>query len=147
MGSQIDELLEKYWEGKTSLEEEQLIKSHFQSTTSLTNEGHYFRYLNKQKQTTLKASKSSFKKSRNWLSAAATITIGLITAVLVFNDVNKDPFAEDDPQKAFEATRNALMMIGAGLNEGQVHAMELTKFNKAKNELQGNTEAKSKTIN
>ena len=140
MGSQIDELLNKYWEGSTSLEEERLIKSHFKSNPSLTNDGHYFRYLSKQKDTKMEKSEKSSTKSKTWLSAAATITIGLITAVLVFNDANKDPFAEEDPEKALEATRNALMMIGAGLNEGQIHAMELTKFNKAKEELQKESE-------
>ena len=88
----------------------------------------------------MEKSEKSSTKSKTWLSAAATITIGLITAVLVFNDANKDPFAEEDPEKALEATRNALMMIGAGLNEGQIHAMELTKFNKAKEELQKESE-------
>ena len=140
MELQIDELLEKYWKGDTSLEEERLIKSHFKSNPSLTNEGHYFRYLSNQKQTKMEDAKPAVKQSRKWLSAAATVTIGLITAVLVFNDANKDPFAEEDPEKALEATRNALMMIGAGLNEGQIHAMELTKFNKAKEELQEDSE-------
>ena len=141
MGSQIDELIEKYWNGETSLEEEQVIKNHFSTSPSLTHEGHYFRYLNKQKQLNMEAPKSASRKPRTWMSAAATITIGLVTALLVFNDANKDPFAEEDPEKALEATRNALMMIGAGLNEGQIHAMELTKFNKAKDELQDEPEA------
>ena len=140
MELQIDELLEKYWKGETTLEEEKLIKSHFKSNPSLTNDGHYFKYLANQKNTKMEEVKPIASRSRTWLSAAATITIGLITAVLVFNDANKDPFAEEDPQKALEATRNALMMIGAGLNEGQQHAMELTKFNKAKEELQKDTE-------
>ena len=34
MGSQIDKLLEKYWKGETSLEEEQIIKAHFKSAPS-----------------------------------------------------------------------------------------------------------------
>ena len=140
MESQIEELLHKYWEGETSLEQEQLIKSYFKSNPSLSHEGHYFRYLNKQRQMSMEQSNDKSKTSRTWLSAAATITIGLITAFLVFNEANKDPFAEEDPEKAPEATRNALMMIGAGLNEGQIHAMELTKFNKAKEELQEDSE-------
>ncbi len=140
MGSRINEFLEKYWNGETSLEEEKLIKAHFSANPALTNEGHYFRYLSKQNQVKMEEPKSSAKAKRTWLSAAATITIGLITAVLVFNDARKDPFAEEDPEKALQATREALLMIGAGLNEGQVHAMKLTKFNKAKEELQSEAE-------
>ncbi len=135
MGSQIDKLLEKYWNGETSLEEEKVIKSHFKSNPALNNEGHYFRFLAKQKTQKYEGSKAISRK-KAWLSAAATITIGVITAALVFNDAKKDPFAIDDPEKAFQATKKALMMIGSELNQGQNHTLELTKINKAKEELQ-----------
>ena len=134
MGSQIDKLLEKYWKGETSLEEEKAIKSHFKSNPALTNEGHYFRYLADQKKVNFDGAKTIHKK-RTWLPAAATITVGIMTAALVFNDAGKDPFAIEDPEKAFEATKKALMMISSGLNEGQTHTLELTKINKAKEEL------------
>lgn len=140
MGSQIDDLLEKYWKGETSLEEEKVIKSHFKSNPALTEDGSYFRFLAKQKEGTYEGSKAQPKSNKTWLSAAATITIGLVTALLVFNDAKKDPFAIDDPQEALEATRKALMMIGGELNEGQQHTMELTKINKAKEELQDESE-------
>lgn len=134
MGSQIDKLLEKYWNGETSLEEEAVIKDHFKKNPSLASDGHYFRYLARQKEVQYEG-KKSFRNHKAWLSAAATISIGLITAVLVFNDAKKDPFAIDDPEKALRATKEALMMIGSELNEGQSHTLELRKFNKAEEEL------------
>ncbi|MEM6737480.1 MAG: hypothetical protein AAGC64_10120 [Bacteroidota bacterium] len=133
---QINELLEKYWNGETSLEEEQRIKSHFVSNPELTKDGYYFRYLSKQKQVEMEEFKPSAKSKQTWVSAAAIIAIGLFTAMLVFNNANRDPFAEKDPEKALIVTKKALMMIGAGLHEGQHHSMELTKINKAKEELQ-----------
>jgi len=135
MGSQIDDLLERYWDGKTTLEEEAIIKAHFKSNPALSHDGNYFRYLTKKSKVKMGDVKTKNKKG-TWASAAATVTIGLITAFLVINNANRDPFAVEDPKEAYEATRNALMMIGAGLNEGQSHAMELTKFNKAKEELE-----------
>ncbi|NQZ77219.1 MAG: hypothetical protein HRT61_14130 [Ekhidna sp.] len=135
MGSQIDKLLEKYWNGETSLEEETLIKEHFKKNPALGNEGQYFRYLADQKKVSYEGSTSTLRK-KTWLSAAATITIGLITAGLVFNDAKKDPFAIDDPEKALQATKEALLMIGSELKQGQDHTLELTKINKAKEELQ-----------
>ncbi len=135
MGSQIDELLEKYWNGQTDLEEEKVIKSHFKSNPGLNNESHYFRYLANEKSVTFDAPKGINKK-RKWISIAATVTIGVLTAALVFNDANKDPFAIDDPEKALQATREALMMISSELNQGQNHTLQLTKINKAKEELQ-----------
>jgi len=135
MGSQIDNLLERYWNGDTTLEEEAVIKTYFKSNPSLSNDGTYFRYLHKKSELKMEEVKTNTKK-RTWVSAAATVTIGLLTAFLIINNANKDPFAVEDPKEAYEATRNALMMIGAGLNEGQSHTLELTKFNKAKEELQ-----------
>ncbi|MEP1032769.1 hypothetical protein [Ekhidna sp.] len=135
MGSQIDKLLEKYWNGETTLDEEKVIKSHFKSNPALSNESHYFRFLAKQKSEKFDGPKA-INRRKAWLSAAATITIGVITAALVFNDAKKDPFAIDDPEKAFQATKEALMMIGSELNQGQNHTLELTKINKAKEELQ-----------
>ena len=35
----------------------------------------------------------------------------------------------------WSATKEALMMIGSELNEGQSHTLELSKFNKAEEEL------------
>ncbi|MEQ9467106.1 MAG: hypothetical protein RLN88_06805 [Ekhidna sp.] len=136
MGSQIDKLLEKYWQGETSLEEEKVIKSHFKSNPGLNNESHYFRYLANQKLVKYEGSSRISRKKATWLSAAATVTIGIITAALVFNDAKKDPFAIEDPEKALQATKEALMMISSELNQGQDHTLELTKFNKAKEELE-----------
>lgn len=136
MGSQINELIEKYWNGETSLEEEQMIKNHFKADPSLAMEGTYFRYLNKQKEKSMKEQQVASKVKKTWISAAATVTIGLLTAFLILNDSRKDPFAEENPEQAMEVARKALLMIGAGLNEGQNHAMELTKINKVKDELQ-----------
>ena len=140
MGSQIDNLLEKYWKGETSLDEEAVIKSHFRSNPSLTGDGTYFRYLSKQKEVKIEKPKSIMKSKKTRFSAAATITIGVITAVLILNDARKDPFAIEDPEKAFQATKNALMMIGTEINQGQKHTLELTKINKAKEELQEDSE-------
>ena len=137
MGLQIENLLEKYWCGETTLEEEKEIKSHFESNLSLTTDDTYFRYLFRKQQIKFEgANPTMIRKKIPRLSAVATITIGLVTAISIFNDAKKDPFAIDNPEKAFQATMEALMMIGAEINEGQNHTLKLTKINKAKEELQ-----------
>jgi hypothetical protein len=140
MESPIEELIEKYWNGETTLSEEKRVKDHFKINPALSKESEYFRFLKKEQEVTFdkKVSKNSKK---TWLSAAATIAVGLITAALVLQESNKDPFAIDDPEQALEETKRALMMIGLGLNEGQSYAMELTKINKAKDELKEESEA------
>ncbi len=140
MESPIEQLIEKYWNGETTLEEEKRVKSHFVENPALSKESDYFRFLKKEQEVKFnpKVKKNS---RRTWLSAAATVAIGLITAALVLQESNKDPFAIEDPQRALEETRRALMMIGSGLNEGQSYALELTKINKAKEELKEESEA------
>ena len=49
MESQIEGLVDKYWKGETSLEEEKIVKEHFKSNPALTNESNYFRALNQKK--------------------------------------------------------------------------------------------------
>lgn len=136
MESQIEKLVTKYWKGETSLEEERVVKAHFKSNPSLTSNGNYFRYLDKRKADEYPGIKTKGKRTNPWVSAAATVTIGVLTAFLVINDAKKDPFAIDDPTKALEATKQALLMIGSGLKDGQSYTMELRKINKAKNELE-----------
>lgn len=136
MESQIEELIDKYWKGETSLEEEQIVKNHFKSNPALTNESNYFRALKNKKSVTFDGQAIKRRRSTKWISAAATVAIGVMTAFLVINDAKKDPFAIDDPEQAFEATKKALLMIGAELKDGQSYTMELTKINKAKNELE-----------
>ncbi len=135
MESPINELIEKYWKGETDLQEEKEIKAHFKSNPALSRESDYFRFFKKEREVKFdhKVKKNS---RRTWLSAAATVAIGVLTALLVLQESNKDPFAIEDPQEALEATRRALMLIGSELNEGQSYTMELTKINKAKEELE-----------
>ncbi len=136
MESQIEKLIDKYWNGETSLEEERIVKDHFKTNPALTNESNYFRALNQKKSIKFDGQVVKKRRSTPWLSAAATIAIGVVTAILIINDAKKDPFAIDDPEKAFEATKRALLMIGSELKDGQAYTMELTKINKAKNELE-----------
>ena len=140
MESPIEQLIDKYWNGETTLEEERRVKEHFKNNPLLSRESEYFRFLKKARETRFDQ-KVKRRSKRAWLSAAATITVGLITAVLVLQETKKDPFAIEDPEKALEETRRALMMIGSGLNEGQSYAMGLTKINKAKEELKEDSEA------
>ncbi len=134
MESPIESLLEKYWKGETSPEEEKLVKEHFRNNPALSKESDYFRLLSKARDVTFDQ-KVSFKPKSTWLSVAATITIGVATATLVLQQSTKDPFDIEDPKEALEATKKALMLIGMELNEGHSYTMEIKKINKAKEEL------------
>ena len=130
----IEELLAKYWNGETTLEEEKAIKAHFAQNPSLSEDGKYFRMLAKNKEVSMPAKQR--KKQPSWMSAAAVVLIGVATALFVVQNQNNDPYAIEDPERALEMTRSLLIMVGSELNEGQTHTMDLAKINKAKEELE-----------
>ena len=120
----IKKLLEKYWNGETSVSEEQEIKDFFKNNPSLTNEGVYFTGLSKQKEVNA-ASRFQHPEKRvgrnNWYSAvAAAVMLGIVVSSF-FITQNQKPkqFVIDDPKEAYEVTRQALMMVSAGLNRRQ----------------------------
>lgn len=134
MELRIEELLDKYWKGETSLEEEKKLKMYFRKNPSLTNEGRYFSQVGK---------KSNIKPDRDFVypgkknrktqwSVAAAITVGILASILVIQDAKKQrEFVVEDPKEAYEITRRALLMISTGLNEGKNYSRELTNINKA----------------
>lgn len=134
MEPEIQDLLEKYWKGETSVEEERHIKSHFSSGKDISPTGQYFKSIDRQQQI---QSNINWKKKSNLgrYSAAATVVVGLFVAYLAYENTSQKPsFAVEDPREALEITRNALMMISTGLNEGKQYSGELKKINKAKGE-------------
>ncbi|MFY0606291.1 MAG: hypothetical protein JXR10_06220 [Cyclobacteriaceae bacterium] len=134
MELRIKELLEKYWSGESTLDEEAEIKSYFAKNPSLSGEGRYFRQLAKVKGNKQVKFKHPGKKIKNasW-SVAATVTIGLVAAVMIFQDAKKqqEQFVVEDPKEAYEITRKALLMVSSGLQEGRNYSQEINKINKA----------------
>jgi hypothetical protein len=135
MGSRIEKLKEKYWSGKTSLNEEMELKEHFEQNPSLQNDEAYFRLLKKKSnKESLKDFKhpESRKKIPSWFSAAASLIVGIGIAIAVFLDAQKQKeYIIEDPQEAYEITRKALLMVSSGLNKGTEYSSELQKINKA----------------
>lgn len=136
MEPDIKVLLSKYWNGDTSIEEEKQIKEFFKENRSISPEGMYFKGLEQKQNLT---SSHSWKKPKNFTrwSVAASVSIGLLVALLVFKDASKkEAFVVDDPKEALEITRNALMMVSSGLNEGTSYSAELNRINFPKEEKQ-----------
>lgn len=135
MESQIKGLLEKYWQGETSVEEESLIKKYFIQHPHQSAENLHFENISKEKS---KYSHSTFehpgrKIRRVWLSVAAALLLLLITVPFVFNNqADQDQFVVNDPTEALEITRASLRMVSDGLNKGKSYSNELAKFNDAK---------------
>lgn len=147
MGSQIDQLMEKYWAGTTSLQEEEEIKDFYKNNPSLAPTGLYFRSLKKSAEV---ESKKSFSNPRKplfkRLSVAATIVIGIVVGAVVLQDASKrNDFEIDDPQEAYEIVRSALMKMSSSMNEGAAYSGELKKLNKAEELLKKDRHGQTKS--
>jgi len=147
MGSQIDKLMEKYWAGATSLQEEEEIKEFYKKNPSLAPTGLYFRSLKKSAEVESQKSFSNprkplFKK----LSMAATVVIGIAVGGVALQEANKNSdFEIDDPQEAYEIVRTALMKMSSSLNEGKAYSGELKKLNKAEELLKSDSKDEEKS--
>ncbi len=132
MESRIKDLIEKYWEGETTLQEEMELKNHFKENPSLLPEGVYFRSLSKTGDKISPKFRHPGKRSpRSWW-IAASIAVGIGTAAVVIQDAKQqNQFAIKDPQEAYEITKRALMMVSTSLNEGTAYSKELDKINEA----------------
>ena len=136
MDLQTKQLLEKYWQGETSVAEEKLIREYFKKNPDLSMEGQYFRETVSSRQ---EVSARTFehpgrKRKLAWLSMAAATLIVLMALPFVFNhETTQDQFAIDNPTEAYEITRASLMMVSNGLNKGKTFTKkELNKINEAK---------------
>ena len=75
-----------------------------------------------------------------WYTVAASLVIGIVVVSGLFRyNYTQAAYNVNDPDKAFEITRQALMMVSDGLNEGKNYStVQLQQLNKPKEILSGN---------
>jgi hypothetical protein len=154
--AKIRELVEKYWEGDTTLEEEEQLRDYFsqeEAPEGLKNEAALFRYY--RSNTRFRTLDTQFddqlvqrierKQSRQrWLvfrpmMSAAAVVVLLLAAVILFKTKTESPApaivtTEDtyeDPRLAYEQTKEALLLVSSLMNEGTQHMVNLENFNEA----------------
>lgn len=151
----MNKLLEKYWEGNTSLEEEQQLKRYFTSG-NVASEHLAYKALfdtlalsNEVPQQSLNAF-ARVNKSSSWLHAlgnhkyksmavAAGLGILVATGALVqdrfFTPIQEDLGTYETPEEAYEATVQALQLMGTQLNNGKEKLKPLNKIEEKTNEV------------
>lgn len=148
-------LLEKYWAGETNLQEEEALKAFFASEGMSHKDAAYFNYLQgKSMNDPLdrpfdeailnklnKNSSASRPKviSFNYWLVAASLALILSFGVILKNEIFKteppptivqaDTF--DDPDKAFEETKKALLFLSSKLNESSEYTSQFSKFDES----------------
>ena len=136
MESQIEKLKLKYWEGKTSVEEERILKKSLKNETSKSIEKQFFAELEKRKD--VESSKKFTMPQRRmkilWQvsTVAATIIILITFAFGFLNTNNDDQFVIDDPEQAYKISQQALMLVSSKLNKGKTYSARMGKINEVK---------------
>ena len=154
----INELVKKYWNCQTTLEEEDQLHKYFQGDVpeSLKETASLFRYFHQQRSKGI--SDVSFGRQvmhkvqqrpkgkltslvYNSMRIAAGIIVLIMAVWLVRLEVRKSTPGEmtdtyDDPKVAFEETKKALMMISRSFSTAEEQARKINLFNEARQNVQ-----------
>ena len=142
----IEILIEKYFEGETSIAEEKELKAYFSSSDVAQHLEQYqpvFGYFSQAKQEQFTASiplKSGRKQKRlAWLSVAASVVVMLGIGFFAYQNTS-EPTQEnlgviDDPEIAFRETQKALALISKHVNTGIESVNYLSEYQQSKNKI------------
>lgn len=155
--NKIGELLEKYWNCETSLEEERQLREYFRSAEvpeSLKETAALFNFFSQQKERSLndvsfdgevvskitKPQGRMVRFVRNSMRIAAGIVVLMAAVWFVHTEVrdNTEEIVDtyDDPKMAFEETKRALLMISKSFGKAEEQARKINLFNEAQEKVQ-----------
>lgn len=141
----IENLIEKYFEGETSIAEEKELKAYFSSPGVAQHLEQYqpvFGYFSQAKtqefthQLPLHTKK---RKSVAWLSIAASFVV--LSGIATFMYTNETPKAPadlgtyDDPELALAATHKALTLVSQKINVGKGSMGYIREYEASKNRV------------
>lgn len=157
--NRIDELLAKYWNCETSLEEEQQLREYFraqQIPEQFRDTATLFRYFDEHKKKNLpdvsfdarvleKVNGPKHNHVRkifyNTMRIAAGIAVLVVATWFVRDEIRKttpqsaaDTY--DDPKLALEETKKALLMISKSFGKAEERAKKISLFNEAQEKIQ-----------
>ena len=126
--NKMEALLEKYFEGETSIAEENELKNYFSSSNVAPHLEQYrplFEYFAEAKEEKFTNNLPLVSKKRKvaWLSIAASIVVLMGVGTYTYFNANtvkesKELGTYNDPEEALEATQKALAMLSDNVNVG-----------------------------
>jgi len=138
--NRIESILEKYFQGETSVTEEKELKNYFSSPDVAQHLEQYiplFGYFSE-------ASKQEFKQTMplqtkkltfKWLSIAASVLVllGISTFTYLYQpQKTNDLGTYESPEAAFEATQKALSLLSKNVNIGIESVSYINEFQNSK---------------
>lgn len=143
--NKIEILLEKYFEGETSIAEEKELTNYFTSSDVAQHLEQYqplFGYFSnaKEQKFAQEIPLQSKKRSVAWLSIAASVVVLLGIGMYTFvntntTTVNQDLGTFNDPQVAIQETQKALAMLSGHVNSGVESVQYIQEFEIAKEKV------------
>ena len=141
----IEDLLEKYFQGETSIAEENELRNYFSSSNVAQHLEQYkpiFGYfsLAKEHQFTPEIPLQSKKRNVAWISIAASVVVllGIGTYAYYSADVvnkSQDLGTYDDPEEAFRATQKALSLLSDNVNVGIESVLYIQEYQTTKDKI------------
>jgi hypothetical protein len=140
--NKIETLLEKYFEGQTSIDEERELGAYFSSSDVAQHLKQYqnlFNYFSTSRsEESQKEFKIKTKKTKMfWLSVAASASILIGTGAIIYsnttNNASNDLGTFDNPEVAFKETQKALQLLSKNVNVGIESVSYINEFQDSKN--------------
>lgn len=142
--NKIEILIEKYFQGETSIAEEKELRSYFSSQDVAPHLEQYkamFGYFTeaKQQEFTQKIPQQTKKRKVMWLSIAASIVVlfGMAAFFIIDNDnqtaTQNELGSYESPEQAFRETQKALALLSSNVNVGIESISYVQEYNNSKN--------------
>lgn len=142
----IENLIDKYFEGETSIAEENELKVYFSSTDVAQHLKQYqtiFGYFSQAKEQQFTQEIPLQTKKRNvvlWLSIAASVVVMLgVGTMMYLNNDKEEQFVactpEDNPELALQQTEKALALVSEHLNTGIESVSYINEYEQSKNRI------------
>jgi len=146
--NKIEDILEKYFQGETSIAEEKELKEYFSSPNVAQHLEQYkpmFGYFSqvKEQKSTQEIPLKTKKRNVAWLSiaASAVVLLGVGTYFYVSEKNTTQVVAQselgtyDDPEEALAATQKALALLSNNVNVGIESVNYIKEYEQSKNKI------------
>lgn len=144
----LEILLEKYFEGETSIAEENQLKDYFSSSNVAQHLEQYrplFGYFSASKQQEFTqevpfvATSKKKKRVGTWMSIAASLVVLLGAGTFTYFNYDSTQSEElgtyDDPEVAFRETQKALSLLSQNVNVGMESVQYIQEYETAKSKV------------
>jgi hypothetical protein len=140
----VEKLLEHYFEGNSSTDDEKLLKDYFSSPNVAQHLKQYqplFGYFQEAKQETFTQQLPLKTKKRNsvkWLGVAASLAVLIGAGLYLYTNNARENQVEglgtfDNPKIAFQETQKALQLLSTNVNVGIESVKYVNEYQKSKN--------------